>query len=445
VPYDYCLHNDDVREKYDMSLPAVYTGLYYVTPGGNTRLAFPAELPASAMITLRLMVRQGGETVSAKICNSPIGCPSDALVVTLDPPVPLEVEHSADGRYIYIRPQNFLSPGQNYGLKVSGKYYTGGWRIGNLTLGGGETGKFQGAFRFRVPEKTASFPLNISSDRVTAMEWTRLAAPIPSMLPSLNQIGFDYMEWLIAPVLITPADAANRGKFILWAIGARKDGKGGIAPDPASDFTIPLNGRYQGSDFILENRNFPMAITGITIPFNLFEMRGSFNADGTVRYPAAYADTDTLSIPTFGPYLVIAGLANNWWQKMLVSGTYVTRPYEGTASHVPEGISVDEIKLNPPDEKGDSIVTCKFKLVEGASYRLVEHRPGLVLVDNQKNEAIYMNYYANLKAQPDSAGNLHVVTLAIPGSVKLPRDIRVYVMLDAFPVYQATIQMRDGK
>ena len=33
-----------------------------------------------------------------------------------------------------------------------------------------------------------------------AFEWTRLAAPLPPMLPSLNQIGFDYLDWIVGTV-----------------------------------------------------------------------------------------------------------------------------------------------------------------------------------------------------------------------------------------------------
>ena len=35
---------------------------------------------------------------------------------------------------------------------------------------------------------------------MTTFEWTRLAVPIPTMLPSLNQIGFDYMNWIVGVV-----------------------------------------------------------------------------------------------------------------------------------------------------------------------------------------------------------------------------------------------------
>ena len=75
VPYEYCLNaRAEPRCSTAQALPSDFTGLYYVTPGGNTQPDFPASLPASSILTLRLVVRQKGQTVDARLCNNPIGC-----------------------------------------------------------------------------------------------------------------------------------------------------------------------------------------------------------------------------------------------------------------------------------------------------------------------------------------------------------------------------------
>ena len=440
LPYDYCLNAKDARCTGTSSLPQTFSGLYYVSPGGNTSAEFPDALPSSSMLTLRLVVRENGNTIGARICDAPFGCPKDALTVSLDPAVPLDVQHSADGKYIYIRPQEFLSPGQTYRLKVDGSYYTGGMRLGNMTIGGSKSGTFGGEFNFEVKDSSQALPLTLDAERSSAFEWTRLAAPIPPMLPSLNQIGFDYIEWIVAPVLITPSDAKDQGKFILWAIGAKRTEDGSLVPDPQSDFTLPLNGRYQGADFIAIDQKFPMPITGINIPFNLFELRGTFNADGTTSRPAAFASTDTLSIPTFGPYLVIAGLANNWYKDMLVAGTYVTRMYDGAANSAPAGIQVSDIAFLSAKEDSSGSVTASFALNAGVSYPAADHRAGLVLVDPATNEAVYMDYKANLSTAEDESGNVRSVTLILPADLAMPEKLQVYVMLDVYPIYNEKIR-----
>ena len=147
-----------------------------------------------------------------------------------------------------------------------------------------------------------------------------------------------------------------------------------------------------------------MAITGIKIPFNLFELRGQLDAGGVTSYPAAFADTDTLGIPTFGPYMVIAGLAS--------------------------------------DGKAAGQVAAEFSLDPGASYPIKAHRAALLLVDPDKNEAVYMDYLANLSTKPDTDGNLKTVTLTIPAATKLPARVQVYVMLDVFPEAQKSLDVR---
>jgi hypothetical protein len=248
------------------------------------------------------------------------------------------------------------------------------------------------------------------------------------------------MEWIVAPVTITPTDANGQGKFVLWAIGAKRAVDGSLVPDPESDFTLPLNGRYQGADFVAIDQKFPMPITGINIPFNLFELRGTFSADGTTAHPAAFASTDTLSIPTFGPYLVIAGLANNWYKDMLVAGTFVTRPYDGAANHAPTGIHVSNVSFTESTKDVSGSMTATFTLDAGASYLAVEHRAGLLLVDPSTNDAVYMDYKANLSTASDTKGNLQSVTLTLPAGSTLSDQVQAFIMLDVFPIYTQTIK-----
>lgn len=450
VPYDYCLHAaNDSRcstpgKAMANQLPDNYTGLYYVTPGGTTETTFPASLPPATLITLRLVVRQNGQTANAWVCNNPLGCPKEALQVSAQPDFPRVVEHSADGRYIYIRPTAFLTPGAQYTLVVTGQTYSGGTRLGNLTLGGRVSGSFANTFTFSVDQTAgSSLPLSVSASQTSALEWTRLAAPLPPMLPSLNQIGFDYIDWILGAVDITPPDASGQGRFILWAIGGKRDAQGQLIADPSSDFTFPLSGQYQNDAFILANQNFKMAITGIGIPFNLFQMRGELGANGVVKPGASlYADTQALSIPKFGPYLVMAGLANNVYQKLLVSGTYITRPYpaNGPANKAPEGVSIQSLDYKAPAASEDGYVLARLTVQPGTSYPASAHQGGILLVDSQSLQAVSLAYHDNLSSQADSKGNLESIKLTLPKGLSLPSQMKVYVMLDVFPFYQEILK-----
>jgi outer membrane protein assembly factor BamB len=447
VPYDYCLHAADPRcstahgdlpgRLAQASGAADAAGLFYVTPGGSTLPQFPPALSPAAMITLRLVSVKAGQTQNAFVCNNPLGCASDDLKVSFTPAVPFQVDHSADGRYLYIRPTGFFAPDTAYQLDVSGRAFSGGLRLGNLTLLGSPSGRFASRFTFHTEAAPGPLPLRVSADATCALEWTRLAAPLPPMLPSLNQIGFDYMDWILGAVQVTPADKDNRGKFILWGVGAKRGSDGSLVVDPQSPLALPLSGSYQGDAFILANQNFKMSITGIDIPFNRFELRGRLGQDGIV-YPgaSAFADTQALSIPKFGPYLVVAGLANNIYQKLLVAGTYITRPYppDAGASHRPAGITVADVQFQPPDDHHDGLVTAHFQMAAGAAYPLREHIPAILLIDADTGEAFFLDYHALLNAQAGADGNLASVSLRLPAGTKLPAHLQAVVILDVFPV-----------
>jgi hypothetical protein len=260
------------------------------------------------------------------------------------------------------------------------------------------------------------------------------------MLPSLNQLGFDYMDWILGTVACTGPDANGQGKLIVWAIGGRIE-HGKLRVDPNSDFILPLSGVYRGDAFSLTNRNFTMEITGIPIPFNEFQLRGQLQADGRVQPGAtSYAETQVLSIPTFGPYLVIAGLANNWWQKLVAKGTFITRPYHGPANQRPAGIRAASLDYAAPTRAHAGQVTARFEIERSAAYSLAEHRPAIVLIDEAKFQAVSLDYRRLLSATADAQGNLASVTLTIPAGTRLPTRLRVFIMVDVFPLHEVEIK-----
>ena len=442
IPYDYPLHNpQDPRGTTQM--PGLVSGdgawLLYVTPGGNLQPEFPTILPAAPLITLKLVVRQDDQSVPALLCNSPF-CPDDALQASLDPLLPLRVEHSADGQYIHILPQKFLQPGQAYHLQVSGRYSTSPLRVGNLSLGGRLDGRFEQEFHFTIAEALRpSLGLEIGPERTSALEWTRMSAALPSMLPSLNQIGFDYIDWILGAIDLSRPDGDGRGRLLMWAIGGRRDASGQLVADPGSDFTVPLAGSYQADAFMLSNHDFKMAITGITIPFSLFQVSGQLGPD-QIALPRAslFADTSVLSIPNFGPKMVIAGLANNWFQNLLVAGTFITRPYpeSAPANRRPPGVLLEDLDYRPPRRRRAGRLKARFRYQPGRSYPLKDHRPGLLLADAELLEPVRLDYHRELKAQATPAGDLHSVWLEIPPGTEMPGKLQAYVILDVYPIYK---------
>ena len=440
VPYDWCLHAADPRcaTEPGEDLPRDGARLLYVTPGGTTRDAPPAVLAPASLLTLRLVVRRDGRTLDARFCNTPLWCWNDDLRVVAEPAFAFDLEKSPDGAYLHVVPKGLLEPDRAYALSVRGSWYTGGLHLGNLTVGGTRAGEIAATLRFRTaPHQAARPALAVGPERVSAFEWTRPATPIPPMLPSLNQIGFDYLDWIVGTVEVGERDARGQARVLLWAIGGRRDAQGVLVVDPKSDFLLPLSGVLRGNDFLVAREGFTVQVTGIPIPFHRFELRGRFGR-GLAVLPGAslFGESEVLSIPTFGPLMVMAGLANDVWRRLVVSGTYVTRPYPdgGSANARPAGVRIGALEYQRPVAGGEGSVSFLFRREPGARYPLAEHRPGILLVDRGSGTPLPLDYAHLVEADADGNGHLARVTLAIPAGTPLPERLDAVVLLDVFPL-----------
>ena len=479
VPYDYGLDGgrapmfaalaDRIDTNPGGEWPDTTASLLYVTPGGNTMQGFPEELPAATIITLRLMVREHGRSIDARFApralrinllqKSDSGYEIEPGVYQADMAhgvapapgagVPLRCERSAGGDYLHIIPEDFLAPGATYGLFIQCEYLRDGIRLGNLAFGGRMGGEVKEQFTFRVtPPDLPALPLSVDKDKTSALEFTRLAVPVPTMMPSLNQIGFDYAEMILGAAHVSAPDANGRGSCLIWTIGGQLTEQGELAPNvmegvnTETDLMFPFNGRYLGNDFILEARNITLGVTGIDIPFQRLDLRGRLGADGRVLPGAtAYAETQALSVPTYGPLLILAGLANNFWEKLLVVGTYITRPYEGrgTANLRPEGVSVKQLEYVPAAAGTPASVSAVLEVAPDAHYLLNEHRAAILLVDADTGLAVTLDYGPNTRCMADSTGQLSRVSLDIPRDTSLPDHLRAVVLLDVYPVFEQQI------
>lgn len=192
-----------------------------------------------------------------------------------------------------------------------------------------------------------------------------------------------------------------------------------------------------------------MKITEVNVSFHLFELRGRLRADLTLLPAAsAYAETEVLSIPDFGPYMVVAGLANNWFEKLLPVGTCVMR--DGTLSAAasagetgtpapyrrPPGVAVAGLAYRPPTAEAAGQVTATLQLAPGAAYPATDHKAAILLVDSATGEPVFLDYLANVSQAAGPTGDLQAITLALPAGTPLPAAPEAIVILDVFPLHR---------
>lgn len=423
VPYDYCLGRgrDDERCETDPGerFADELTRTMAVTAGGSTMPdGYSRRLPTATTITARLVVRRDGETRDVRMLADP---DARSLVAGVEPPFPFSAELSADGRDLHIAPKGFLRADTRY----------------RIDLAGGFAGDGSGAFSDRVAFRTrkrraATLPLAVGRDRVGAFKLRRLALPLPPLLPSVNQIGFDSYDWIAGTLKRTRAGNGARGRLLLWVIGSReRDGR--RVADPDSEFAFPLSGRYVGDSVILGQSGFELLFTFGPVPLELLQFRGSFDRSLTMRPGAsAYSEVDCPAVPNLGPLLIIAGLCNEE-DRLISSGTYLTGGYHGPASRRPRGVRIGSVALDAPTATDAGSVNVALDLSRRAELGAAEHTADVLLVDRGTGRPLPLDYNGLTTIRRDR-GQIAGVTLALPAGTALPPRLDAHVIADVFPL-----------
>jgi outer membrane protein assembly factor BamB len=418
VPYDWCLHARDTRCSTDpgQAFGGDLGRVLPVTAGGTTLPAgFKDPLPAATTLVNRLVVHRGGKTEDAQI--QPL--PNAHDLVTPSPAFPFTAALSGDGHFLFVRPTEILDPGRDYELKLNGVYTSGGFHVGAPVIGATGGAPFSDTVRFRTESSRGPLPLRAKKGAVPAFRLRRLAVPLPSFLPSVNQIGFDSYEWLVGILDDPPGD----GRVLAWVIGVKPGKKRAWVADPAAGFAFPLFGEHKRDAFMLGLRNITLTFSFGPVPLDLLEFRGRLNKDMTTSGPNAYAEATCATIPNYGPFLPTTTRLCNQDGKIVVGGTYLTQRYVGSANRKLRGVRVTNVELNRPGSAGagSAIATLAAAFPKG-------HAGAILLTNADTNEPVPLDYAAGTSVQ----GNR--ITLAIPAGTQMPERVRAYVIADVYPL-----------
>ena len=443
VPYDYPLyHTEDPRV--EVASPTLKNGanVHFSTPGGSTLpKSETAVVATSTVINANLVVRHAGERIDAGFHTNPMGGLSAASLLDISPTIEFDVQPSADAHFLHIVPKTFLQPDTDYRINLAGEYMWDGFRIGNIEIGAKHYDNFSDSLRFRTaPALRNSLPLTVEAEKVSGFELRRLAVPYPSMMTSLNQIGFDSYNWIVGTVEIDTPDEKNQGGVIIWAIGGEYNEAGALVPKRDTEFMFPMAGSFQNDAFILENKNLEFEVSGIRVPFKTFQMRGQLKEDMSVLPGATtYAEVSPFSDPVYGPLLAAGGLVNKNL-KVIASGAYLTRalPPQTRANIKPENISVSDLSYEKPTLSKPGKIVVSFE--QNGQYLAEEHLTSVLIIDDAKSQPVWLNYRLQTKEEVDDAGALRKIELTIPAGTPIPAKPRAIVMTDVFPLHQETLK-----
>ncbi|HEX3343215.1 MAG TPA: PQQ-binding-like beta-propeller repeat protein, partial [Polyangiaceae bacterium] len=414
VPYDWCLRPEnagDGRCVTSRPTPADGATLAWVSPFGDALPAAPASMPGNAPVTLLLAVRSAGAQELAVL-------DATSLQVTLDPPAATSVDVSGDGKFVTITPTVAFAPGP-LSIEVKASYLTGLARAG-LRLSGGQVG---GRVDTTVTTTVAA-PSGGALDPTAVYELSRLSIPLPTVMPSYNQIGFDSLHYLLGTV------EAQGTQGIAWMIGAKLPAGGGPSVvDPSTQAVFPMAFDLAG-DLATMNAasGLQVQIMSFTLPFQSFRLSLGFEPGGEAAPTAQLTGSAVCAgIPFYGPFLEQLGLCNPQTDVVRVLGAanvarrtdLAAPPAAGTAAFAstPDGITAT---------------------VTGSAVKTAEHLAGILVVDAATGLPVTLDYGPGTTRTSNADGTLASVTVPTKG-VTLPAAMQVTLMVDTTPAAAATL------
>jgi outer membrane protein assembly factor BamB len=434
VPYDYCLRAEAAADSRcrlgpGEDLPDEGAHLFYTTQFGRQLSPPPAQIEANQPLTFSLFVRQHGDTVLAHIDSS-------SVEVGLDPPTPVRSEVSGDRKFLTIVPTAALAPpaGAPLHLTIRGNYLVHPDRDGLRFSGGEVGGSFAESFDFAVASRdtATSFPLPIPAqpgDPAGVFELSRIAAPLPTILPSYNQIGFDSIHYLI-----TLVESSAPGKAIAWVAGAKlAEGENRTVIDPASHVLFAVEASFDGGLLTLENEaGFTIEFNGIRLPFDFFRVATRLDASGdAIASPALNVLAPCAGISFYGPFLRELGFCNPQTDILDVfGGAELHRFGDGTAT--------------PPTGVGGVSFSASHDAVratlDGSSLALSDHLVSILLVDAGSGLPVSLDYGFVTQRSADASGALQSIEVPF-GEHPVPASVRAWLMVDDAPAAVATVQI----
>ncbi|MFO0628362.1 MAG: PQQ-binding-like beta-propeller repeat protein [Polyangiales bacterium] len=430
VPFDYCLRpaaamDARCRRGPGEDLPADGAFLYRTTRFGRPLPERTATIDANEPLAFSLFVRRGGDTQLAFLDD-------ETLEVTATPPVPLRVERSGDRRFFTVTPEAAFTPDAqgHVMLRVRGRALQDPMRDGLRFTGGSPGASLDVTWDLTVRPAlrdplTLRFPAQ-PGDPTPSWELARIAAPLPTILPSYNQIGFDSIHYLLGAV------EGDAGRAVLWGVGAAPTGtNGAVEVDPTSSVRFPMIARWEQGRFTIANEQpFFIDFNGFQLPFETFRVSTRTDAAGTpLESPALVARANCGRIDFYGAFLRRLGFCNPTSDTLLAFGAADLRLHAGGALPAPAGLGTPQLSATSTEVRAE---------LTGATLRAAAHNFGLLVLDAD-GRPLSLDYVRQTRTVAASDGRAERVTLtAMP---PLSGRVRVYLMVDAYPAARATITL----
>ncbi len=432
IPYDWCLRPDAAsdprcRRGPGEDLPADGAFLSWTTQFGRALATPPAEIEANQPLTFSLFVRRGGDTQLALIDTM-------SVRVALDPPAPVRTEVSGDRKFLTVIPDARLAgpAGGPLHVTVTGNYLVDPARDGLRFSGGTVGGSFTQTFDVTVRPAAAGGPLPLPvpaapGEPAGIWEVSRVAVPLPTILPSYNQIGFDSIHYLAG---LVEGDGANHA--VAWVVGARlAEGENRTVVDPATRVLFPLEVTHDGGLVTFSNGGgFAIEFNAIRIPFDFFRLATRVDGRGAaLASPALNVLAPCAGISFYGQFFRQLGYCNPDTDLLTAFGGTELAPYGTGVQQPPTGVGTVTFAA----DAASVTATLADSLLRPDTQSVA-----VVLVDAATGRPISLDYGFTTTRTTTPAGTVATVRVPFaPGQVA--GSVRAYLMADAYPAARGLV------
>ena len=137
------------------------------------------------------------------------------------------------------------------------------------------------------------------------LELYRLAAPLPTILPSYNQIGFDSLHYVVGIA------EGSGDHYIAWVVGGTLDAHDQTVIDPTTRAVFALDvDASNGLVTMGSDAGFSLEVMGATIAFHHFAVSAHLDANGDAGdSPSLVVSSVCADIQLYGPFSEISASA----------------------------------------------------------------------------------------------------------------------------------------
>jgi hypothetical protein len=250
-----------------------------------------------------------------------------------------------------------------------------------------------------------------------------VSLPLPTILPSYNQIGFDSLVYLIGMVEGTGTSG------VAWMVGAKYlPGQATPVVDPATGTLLPLTYTYAGGLLTFENDNgLDVDVLNTLIPLNTFRISASVDNTGLAAAGGRLTgDTVCANVPTYGIFLQELGFCNPQNDLLTVFGGADFGPYAMSTATAPAGLGTVAFSIT---------ATAVTATLTGGTLPVSEHVASILLLDATTGAPVSLSYGPITKTTMDASGNLATVTVPLASNPMppLPSQVTAFLMVDTYP------------